>query len=1129
MQGLINGITSQLGALGSAVGQLAGAIPGGVGQLLGIKSPSTVMAEQGRQIVAGLIVGMDEKRDEAAKKAADVASAIAKAVIDTLGALKALSAFNFAKNTPSGAQLGGFAAFVANTTAMIAEIAAQFSEKTLEAASKFADAAGKVVSLIGNAVTGLTALAKFVPPANDAIYAFGKSLRSLINDISLLAEQVTQEAVDEAAAFAEGAGKVVAILGSGVSGFTALITFVAPPVAAIFAFGKALRSIINDIALLSEQVTQEAVNQAAAFAEGAGKVVGILGTGVAGFTALASYVAPATSAVYEFGKSLRAIINDFSLLAEQITQDAVDQAAKFAEGAGKVIAIIGGGVEGFTKLLTFVAPSQAAIDNFVYAVFEAVRKIAEMASQLSAEGIKSAGEFGTAANSVLGALKTGLDVFTGLAKLVVPSAKAIDDFAIAIAYTVGRIGAIADQIGRDGIKRAQEFGASVQTIFGSLKASMDILSNLEKFKDIAAKAFDSLLAGLVGAKERAEGMVSQAKDLVLLSEEYLANMSKAAANFAKGQSLGSVSGESIGRSLGEGVASGARDALDSHSPSQVMAAIGRDVVAGLVQGMDDAQQDAAKKAADVASSVAKAIQDTLGAATALGKLDLTTLPGAGQITGILAFTRALVAEMAASATMLDEDGAKATSTFADAASKVAGAVSASVTALTSLVSFVAPAKSAIFDFGKSLRTAVADLAALADELGVELAEKAATFSEQATKAIAIFGSGASGFTALIGYVRPASKAIYDFGKDLMLALGDLAAIVDEIGQELTEKAGKFGEVASKAVGVIGGGAEAFKKLTDYSRVTKGAIFAFGKDLRMLIADFAAIVDLIGIEVANKAGQFADGAGKAVTVVGTALGAFSGLANFVTPGKAAVDGLLATVKYIIARFGEMAQTMSTEGTKQLGDFGAATNAVLGGVKAAIDTFIALDKAVVPQTGDLSDLVLAVQGVTRNMAVAAATLGDDAIRDATAFGSAAQGIFTALKSGLDLFIQIDKPGGWPSTDWLQPLIELMAGVLLRGGKLLTQSQELKAIADQFSANLMQAGATFGSAMGLGDWALTGNVGGGGGGGGAGGGGTVINNYYTVTGNTLLSKDTSTQQLVSGIVTSTQGKTIGYAVSG
>lgn len=1349
VQGLIDGINSMSPGLIGAATALANTIKGILQGALETHSPSRVTMRIGAMVGEGLIVGLastqadvgntardlghaligglgtaiDKDTADLQKKLADTASAVAKAITDTLGALSALSSFDFAKNSPSGATLGWFSFLTTSLVATIVDAAAAFKSEALKAAGEFADAAGKVSAFIKTALDAFAALAsydfakgsptggalgwfrflveslvatiaqaadgfdtvalkaasdfadaagkvtgfvkgaldafaglgKYAPPAVANIYAFGKTLRSLMNDFALVAEQVTQQAADAAGKFAVAIGPVVDVVGKGLDAFTRLVAWVAPPAAAIYAFGKTLRAALNDFALVAEQVTQGAADAAGKFASAIGPVVDTMGKGVAAFLLLGTYTDPPAAAIYAFGKTLRAVINDLALVAEQVTQDAADAAAKFATSAGSVVGIFGNAIKGFTDLLTFVAPSQAAIDNFAFAVREMVAKFADLASTISTDGLKNADALGGAAGTIFAALKNALDVFTGLAKLVVPSALAIDQFGIAVAYTVAKIGSLADQIGKDGIERATKFGQSMQTIFGSLKSSMDVLTNLAKFKDEASKAFDSLQKGLQAAIDLAQGMVNQSKDMVLLAEEYAANMKKAAALFASGQTLGGMSPEQAGRKLGEGVIAGAREAVGAHSPAEELALLGRDITAGLVMGMTQTQQDAVKAAADLASSVAKAIQDTLGAATALGKLDVATLPGAGQVTGLLAFTRALVAEMAASATLLSEDGAKATTLFADTASKVASAVSGAIGALTGLVTFVAPADSAIFAFGKSLRVAIGDINALAEEIAPAIVQAAATFSEGAAKALGIFGSSVAGIASVLGFTftKQLEAGVFAFGKAVRVIVGDFNYLAEELGTGLAEAAGKFAEGSGKVLGILSAGVKGFADLLGFAYTDQLAagIYAFGKAVKAIVRDFAYLADEYGTALADAAGKWADGAGrvlaivangvaafkalpemvapaagqiaifvgavaelvravegaarlfgteglkaagdfadtagkalallgnakafealtdfkrpadasvgafvatvrdlvkrmvglgaefkadmlkaagdfadtggKSVSLVGAAIGGFAGLATFVTPGRAAVDGLLATVKYIIARFGEMAKEMSTEGTKQLGDFGAATNAVLGGVKSAIDTFIALDKAVVPRTGDLSDLVVAVQGVTRNMAKAAAELGDKAIADATAFGTAANGIFTALKAGLDLFIQIDKPGGWPTTDWLQPLIELMSGVLSRGGLLLTQAQQLESIAAQFAASVGRAMAAFGSG-----WAMAAGGAlpdGGGlatgsglipvtGGGGGGGGNTYVTVYVDSHGNTNLSDDYATAAKLADIL--------------
>lgn len=1028
-------------------------------------SPLRGLTDSGRSIFEMFADGIKQGEPAAVKAAAEAASSVAKAITDSLTALKALSSFDVAKNTPTSGQFGAVVAFIANTTAMIAEIGAQFSDKALKAAGDFSDAANKVVGLIGNGVKALTELVKFVAPADASIYAFGKSLRAIVNDFAVLSEQVTQEMADEAATFAESAGKVVAIIGTGVTGFTALTTFLPPPVAAIYAFGKTLRAVINDFAVLSEQITAEMYTEAASFAEGAGKVVGMIGSGVAAFTALADYEAPATSAIYEFGKTLRAVVNDFSLLAEQITQDATDQAAKFATGAGTVVGIIGGAVDGLSKLADFVAPSQVAIDNFVYAVYETVRKIGEMAAQMSKDGIAQAGAFGVAAGSVLGALKTALDVFTGLAKLVVPSAQAIDNFGIAVAYVVQRLAVMADQIGKDGLKAAADFGAKVAAIFGALKSAIDILTSLEKFPDLAKRAMDAFFKGVQAVVARMAEATDQAGEFAKQASGYKAQILAGVADVKAAQqalnTIGGIGGtpdlHNLGQGIGTSIADGARDALDSHSPSQVMAAIGTDVVAGLVQGIGQSTPDAVKAAADAATAVA-------------------------------------------------------------------GAISAIFDALQKAGTFVLPASwSGLYAIGKGLEAAINDFAIIAERVGVDGPAAAAVLGEAGGKMAQGIGALADALTKAAAYVAPADwSGLYALDKAIERLVNDLAIVAERVGVDSATLAGQFADGAGKVAALVGTAADNLTKLGDFAAPSEAAIGNLVTAVGRLVKGIAAAAKGLTADGLTLAGQFADAGGKVVAIIGNAVSGLTSLGFFVAPAATVMDSLVAAIRYVVARFGEMAATMSDEGLTSTAALGDATQKVLGGVHEAIQTFIDLDKAVVPRTGDLSDLVVAVQGVTRNMAAAAAALGDDAIKDAAAFGAAASGIFSALKAGLDLFIQIDKPGAWPATDWLQPLVELMRGVLARGGQLLSQSQELRAIAEQFAANLGYATALFTAGINGGGLSLSGNPGAASA---TGNGSGVTNNYY-ISGNTLLSKDTSTQQMVAGIVTTQQGRQIGYS---
>lgn len=1038
VQGFIDGINSKIGAAVAAAGKLANLVSGGVSKALEEKSPSRVMmrigeyageglaigiqdtfgsvADTGRGLVTSLIDGIDAKQADLASKVASAVSAASKAFTDTLSAMTAIASFDFAKNSPSGDQLGWLSHLVTSLVATIQDAAQGFTEKGLKATSEFADAAGKVGGGIKNALDGilalgkanfaassptgaalgwfahlvtsmvatmqeaaagfdtagldavskfsdaaskvtglikggvdaLAALGKYADPPRAAIYAFGKTLRALINDMALIAEQVTQEATDAAAKFATGAGAAVTLLGNGVGAFAKLVDYADPPRAAIYAFGKTLRTVINDFALLSEQITPAATAAAAIFAEGAGKVVAVLGSGVSGFAALSTYVAPAASAIYDFGKTLRAVINDFSLLAAQITQEATDKAALFAGGVGGVVGIIGSAVEGLSKLATFVAPSQAAIDQFVYAVHAIVAKMADMASNFQGEALAQATAFAVSAKAVFDAAKGGLDVFQGFKDLVIPSAAAIDALVSGIQYVTTRMAQIASEIGAKGLAQAQAFGTGVSAIFGSLKSAIDTMDKLKGFKDNARIVFDALLVGMQDAIDRAQGMVQFAKNLKIEAEEYLANMEAAARLFAQGAAMGGLGGPAAaaGASLGASVAAGARESLDSHSPSQVMASIGHDVIAGLVKGMDEKAQDAAKKAADVASAVAGAIQSTLAALGAVAGFDAAKGPSSAQIGGVLAYTKQLIAAMQQAAGSLSEDGAKAIDTYTKAASTVVDTFGKAADLLGKLGDYVAPSATALYDVGKGLRAAIQDFAALADQLAPELVAAATTFADGAGKVSETIGKAADGFGKLgsFAYDEAVQAGIFGLGKAIRQAVQDFGAIAEVVETQVLANAARFAEGAGKVSDVVAKGAEGFGKLADfaYTAAIRAGIFAFGKAVMQVVGDFGAIADTLGATAIDHAGRFADGAGKVVAIIGNAVDGLTKLGEY----KGIANGLIApfveTVRVLVAAIATASTEFTADALTLAGQFADAAGKAVGILANGVTGFAALDK-------------------------------------------------------------------------------------------------------------------------------------------------------------------------------------------
>lgn len=682
-------------------------------------------------------------------------------------------------------------------------------------------------------------------------------------------------------------------------------------------------------------------------------------------------------------------------------------------------------------------------------------------------------------NSMIGAVTSKLSELTGLIpQLKGPPAKdkvlLFENGQLIIGGLIdgidSKVPALATQLGKitDGI--GSLLGEAIGT-FGQISAGGDktLTAVMRKVRDDIKQAFDTLTTGMQEAIERAQQNVSTAKGLKLEAEEYLANMEAAARAFAQGaalQGIGPGSGSiGAGQAIGNGIAEGVRQALDIRSPSKVMEEIGGQVMAGLQNGIDAGEPAVVKAAAEAASAVASALSAMTDALTKASAFNGSA--GFGGLYAVGKGIKAAIADFQVIVEDVTQDAADIAGKLGEAVGKVASGIGAAADALTKAATYVAPADfKGLYALGKAVRAAVADWAIVAEQVGTEGATAAATFAEQAGKVVGVIGSAVENLLTLADWKPIAREVMADFTATIIALVRGIAEGTKGLTAEGLTLAGQFGEAAQKIVGFIGDGV------------------------------------------------------KGIT----------GLATFIAPPRVTLDALLETIRYVVGRFGAISGILSTEGLTQTTAFGEAAQKALGAVKSGVDAFAILDATNMPTGGKLDDLTRAIRETMQKVAAAAAIVGTEGIAQAQAFGTAASAIFSALKSGLDLFKQIDAPGGWPTTDWLQPLIELMQGMLSRGGILLGQAQQLKGIADSFAATMggvgqgfntgIAAGANLGSLApsGVGGGSYTGN------GRGPGQSGSVILNL-TVTGNTMLSRDTDVARQIADVVGPQLRRTLGY----
>jgi hypothetical protein len=276
-------------------------------------------------------------------------------------------------------------------------------------------------------------------------------------------------------------------------------------------FTHLIDSLVKNFAAAAATFADGALQSANDFADSASKVGGSVKNAVEGLAALAAAdwatISPSGSAMGWFTHLIASLTQSFADAAATFAQDALGAASAFAEAAGKVVGVIGPAVEGFTKLTDFQTPDPSRVDALLAAVRQVVARFSDMAKSLDAEGTKATQDFAAAANTALGAAKTGVELFAAMAgdkdkagnnqPIGVPSKDAIDKLVIAIKYVVLQFSYMAAEMENEGIKQMQAFASAAGQVLSAAKSGTDLFKDMEKLAVPSKEAIDYLL-GTIG-------------------------------------------------------------------------------------------------------------------------------------------------------------------------------------------------------------------------------------------------------------------------------------------------------------------------------------------------------------------------------------------------------------------------------------------------------------------------------------------------------------------------------------------------------------------------------------------------------------------------------------------------------
>jgi len=158
--------------------------------------------------------------------------------------------------------------------------------------------------------------------------------------------------------------------------------------------------------------------------------------------------------------------------------------------------------------------------------------------------------------------------------------------------------------------------------------------------------------------------------------------------------------------------------------------------------------------------------------------------------------------------------------------------------------------------------------------------------------------------------------------------------------------------------------DSISKLAEFEAVPQKAILAFADSLWRAFEEMVQISEGWTAAAYEQATAFANGAGKAISLIGTAADGLSKLADFAAPAPKAIAAFGATLKAVLVELGAVAGVFSADAVAITATFATNVNTIVSQVKGALQSFATLGDAKVG--GDvLKAFIASAQSLVQQM--------------------------------------------------------------------------------------------------------------------------------------------------------------------
>lgn len=311
-----------------------------------------------------------------------------------------------------------------------------------------------------------------------------------------------------AKAIADTISGVADAISKGIDAYAKLGSFLRPDTTSIQSFASATADTVQIFINTAKQFKAKAIEAAGVFADGAGKLIGIIGSGADALAKLPSYAGVTRDQVVRFANDIAGTVATFIVVIRDFNAKAVDAAAAWSESAGKIVAVIAPGVEAFTKLADFKGLAQAALDAFGEGLRLIVAKMLDLASQFDVDGVAAAATFGEAVLHIVSPIGEAADAFTKLASYKGFASWVLDMLGADVRLAVTKMLDLASQFSGDGVRAADAFVQSAGTIATGIGNAIDALSKVSSYKGLPDGALTTFFTDLQSIMQQSAQLAS---------------------------------------------------------------------------------------------------------------------------------------------------------------------------------------------------------------------------------------------------------------------------------------------------------------------------------------------------------------------------------------------------------------------------------------------------------------------------------------------------------------------------------------------------------------------------------------------------------------------------------------------